>query len=78
MLRPSRKTGKQVKKMGLYKEQVCVATKYLSNYLKCHKWIDTFITEKETIRIKNLIIHSNIPLSYTMIKEFKNIQLIFV
>lgn len=55
-----------------------VATKYLSNYLKWHKWINTFITEKETIRTKNLIVHRNIPHSYTMIKGFKNRQPIFV
>lgn len=48
-----------------------VATKYLNNYLKWNKWINTFSTEKETVRIKNLIVHSNIPHSYTMVKDFK-------
>ena len=48
-----------------------VATKYLENYLKWFKWISAFNTEKETIRTKNLIVHSNIAHNYTMVKEFK-------
>ena len=48
-----------------------VATKYLENYLKWHKWINTFSTEKDIVRIKNFIIHSNIAHNYTMVKEFK-------
>lgn len=55
-----------------------VATKYLSNYMKWHKWINTFSSEKESIRVKNFIVHSNISHSYTKIKEFKNIQPIFM
>lgn len=55
-----------------------VATKYLSNYLKWHKWMDTFSSEKESIKTKNLIVHSNIPNSYTMVKEFKTRQPIFI
>ncbi|MDB1956416.1 IS1595 family transposase [Clostridium tertium] len=55
-----------------------VATKYLSNYLKWHKWMDTFSSEKESIRTKNLILHSNIPHSYTMVKEFKTREPIFI
>lgn len=48
-----------------------VATKRLENYLKWHKWINTFSAEKDIVRIKNLIVHSNIAHSYTMVKEFK-------
>ena len=55
-----------------------VATKYLNNYMKWHKWINTFSTEKETIRNKNLIVHSNIAHSYTMVKEFKEREPIFI
>ena len=55
-----------------------VATKYLSNYLKWNKWINTFSTEKETVKTKNLIVHSNIPHNYTMIKDFKRIKPLFV
>lgn len=55
-----------------------VKAKYLSNYLRCNKWINTFSTEKETVRTKNLIVHSNIPNSYIMIKDFKSKQPIFV
>ena len=36
-----------------------VATKYLNNYMKWHKWINTFSSEKESIRVKNFIVHSN-------------------
>lgn len=55
-----------------------VATKYLSNYMKWHKWINTFSSEKESIRVKNFIVHSNISHNYTKIKEFKNKKPIFV
>ncbi len=55
-----------------------VATKYLNNYLKWNKWINTFSTDKETVKTKNFIVHSNIPHSYTMVKDFKRIQPIFV
>ena len=55
-----------------------VATKYLSNYMKWHKWINTFSSEKESIRVKNFIVHSSISYNYTKIKEFKNIHPIFM
>ena len=55
-----------------------VATKYLENYLKWHKWINTFSTEKDIVRTKNLIVHGNIAHSYTMVKEFKIRKPIFV
>lgn len=55
-----------------------VAIKYLRNYLKWHKWINTFSTEKDIVRTKNLIVHGNIAHSYTMIKEFKIRNLIFI
>lgn len=31
-----------------------VATKYLANYMKWHKWINSFSIDKETVRIKKL------------------------
>ena len=55
-----------------------VATKYLSNYIKWHKWVNIFSSEKESIQIKNFMIHSNISHRYTKIKEFKNIEPMFV
>lgn len=55
-----------------------VATKYLNNYMKWHKWMNTFSSEKEVIRNKNLIVHSNIANKYTMVKEFKNRTPIFM
>lgn len=55
-----------------------VATKYLSNYMKWYKWMGTFSSEKEIIRTKNLLVHSNIPHKYTRVKEFKNIVPNFV
>lgn len=48
-----------------------VATKYLENYLKYYKWISTFSNEKQTIQIRNLIVHSNTTYNYTEIKKFK-------
>ena len=55
-----------------------VATKYLSNYMKWFKWLQTFSTEKETIRTKNFIVQSNVPYSYSKISDFKSRQPIFV
>ena len=55
-----------------------VATKYLGNYMKWFKWIDTFSSEKESIQIKSFMLHSHIPYNYTKIKEFKNRVPIFV
>ena len=55
-----------------------VATKYLENYLKWHKLINTFSTEKDIVRTKKLIVHGNIVHSYTMVKEFKSKKQIFV
>lgn len=55
-----------------------VATKYIGNYMKWFKWIDTFSAEKESIQIKSFMLHSHIPYSYTKIKEFKNRVPIFV
>ena len=53
--------------------EINIVTKYLSNYMKWHKWMGTFSSEKETIRTKNLLVHSNIPHKYTKVKEFKTI-----
>jgi len=55
-----------------------IATKYISNYLKWFKWLDTFSTEKDTVKTKNFIVQSNVPYNYTMIKDFKIRQPIFV
>lgn len=41
--------------------------------MKWYKWLGTFSSEKETIRTKNLLVHSNIPHKCTKVKEFKNI-----
>ena len=39
---------------------------------------NTFDTEKETVKNKNLIVHSNIPHNYTKIEDFKTFKPIFV
>jgi hypothetical protein len=52
-----------------------VATKYISNYLK---WIDTFNTDKDTLKTKNFIVQNNTSYNYTMIKDFRTRQPIFV
>jgi len=44
----------------------------------CKKYGRTFSWEKESIRIKNFIVHSNISRKYTKVKEVKNIQPIFM
>ena len=55
-----------------------VATKYLENYMKWFKWVNIFNSEKESVQVKNFIIHSHIPYDYTKIKDFKNRTPIFV
>lgn len=55
-----------------------VATKYISNYLKWFKWLNTFSTDKDAVKTKNFIVQSNIPYNYTTIKEFPNRQPKFV
>lgn len=55
-----------------------VATKYISNYLKWFKWLDTFSAEKDSSKIKNFMVQSNVPYTYTKISEFKNRQPNFV
>lgn len=55
-----------------------VATKYISNYLYWFKWLQTFSTEKESVRTKNFIVQSNISYSYTKVTDFKERQPIFV
>ena len=57
---------------------MALQAKYLNNYMKWHKWISIFSSEKESIRVKNFIVHSNISHNYTKIKDFKNIQPIFM
>lgn len=48
-----------------------VATKYLNNYMKWHKWINIFSSEKEAVRIKDFIVHSNISRKYIKTNDFK-------
>ena len=55
-----------------------VATKYLNNYMKWHKWKNIFSSEKEAVKIKDFIVHSNISRKYIKTKDFKNIQPIFM
>ena len=70
--------GKQVKKRCISKAQVCVATKYISNYLYYFKWLQTFSTEKEILRAKNFLLQSNVTYYYTKVIDFKERQPIYV
>lgn len=55
-----------------------MATKYLKNYLKWHKCINTFSTEKDMVITKSFIVHGNIAHSYTMVKESKIRKPLFI
>lgn len=47
-----------------------VSTKFLSNYMACYKWIESFNGYKEIIRTKNMFIHSIIPFIDTKIRGY--------
>lgn len=55
-----------------------VATKYITNYLYWFKWLQTFSTEKESVRTKNFLVQSNVTYSYTKVIDFKERQPIYV
>lgn len=44
-----------------------IATKYLSSYLSWFRWLELFKTEKEDVKVKNLLIHTN-----TVLTKFRN------
>ena len=51
-----------------------VSTKFLSNYMSWYKWLQSFSTDKEVIRTKNMLIHSIIPFVDTKIDGYKIIK----
>ncbi len=55
-----------------------VASKFLSNYMAWHKWLQNFNDEKEIIRTKNLIIHSVVPFVDTRIISYQGREPIFI
>ena len=48
-----------------------VATKYISNYIYCFKWLQLFETDKEVIKIKNFMVQCNVANAYTKITDLK-------
>ncbi len=48
-----------------------IATKYLPNYLNWYKWVESFSSEKDAIKTKNILIHSATPFVDTKIVNFK-------
>ena len=36
-----------------------VATKYLSDYLAWFRWLEYFKTDKDIIKVRNLLVHSH-------------------
>jgi len=55
-----------------------VSTKYLANYIYWLKWLQLFNTERDIIKSKNLMIHSNTAHIDTKIKDFKDRQPIYI
>ena len=47
-----------------------VASKYISNYMQCFKWLRIFETDRDSIKAKNFIVQSNVVYSYTKVKDF--------
>ena len=48
-----------------------VSTKFLPNYMSWYKWLQSFSSDKEVIKTKNMLIHSVIPFVDTKIKGYK-------
>ena len=55
-----------------------VATKYLANYMYWFKSLEIFNTDKDTIKSKNLLVHSHTSHTDTKLKDFKVREAIFV
>ena len=55
-----------------------IATKFLSNYMNWYKWLQSFNDEKETIRTKNLLVHSVVPFVDTRICSYHGRETIFI
>ncbi len=55
-----------------------VSTKYLANYMYWFKWLEIFNTEKDTIKSKNLLIHSHTSHIDTKLKDFRIREAIYV
>lgn len=54
-----------------------VSTKFLVNYLYWFKWLQTFNSEKETVRSKNILVHSVTPCVDTRIETYRGREPIF-
>jgi hypothetical protein len=48
-----------------------VSTKYLSNYLYCFKWLQSFNDDKDLIKAKHLVVDSLTKLMDLRIEEYK-------
>lgn len=55
-----------------------VATKYLANYMYWFKWLQFFITEKDTVKTKYLLVQSHTSHSDTKLKDFKIREAIYI
>jgi len=55
-----------------------VSTKYLANYIHWFRWLQNYKTDKETVKTKNIIIHSTTKFLDFMIKHYRGREPIFV
>lgn len=55
-----------------------VSTKYLANYIHWFKWLQNFKAEKETIKTKNLIVHSATKFVESKINQYRGRQPVFI
>ena len=47
-----------------------VATKYLADYMSWFKWLEYFKTDKDIIKIRNLMVHSHTAIIESKVSDF--------
>lgn len=47
-----------------------VATKYLSDYLSWFRWLEYFKTDKDIIKVRNLLVHAHTAPTMSINSEF--------
>lgn len=55
-----------------------VATKYLSDYLAWFRWLEYFKTDKDIIKVRNLLVHSHTTHATSKVNEFSLRRIVFL
>jgi len=80
------KSGKHIQHINAFHSKLkewmysfhSVSTKYLVNYMYWFKWLQLFSTEKDTAKIKHLLVQSHTSHSDIKLKDFKNREEIYI